>query len=159
MGSVARGCTPTWNSGLVGIHCLLLLQSNCTQRHPLSCLESSLASTLCLLIYTLEARQPRRTATQCASTSEEPVQSPMASHCCCLKSPDSPLRKMVCIQNLMGELVTHALPSVPNSCSLSVLQPLSAARQSCRLVGVPAQGLAPKISVRKGTLLQRTHSE
>lgn len=73
-----------------------------------------------LLIYSLEAGQPWSTAAQHVSTSEEPSQAPTASHCCCLKSADPPLRKMACVQNLMGEVVTHALLSVPNSCSLSV---------------------------------------
>lgn len=44
LGSVAGGYTPKWNSGSVGIHCQLLLQSNCMQRQLPSCPESSLAS-------------------------------------------------------------------------------------------------------------------
>lgn len=84
-----------------------------------------------LLIHTLTTRQPWSTASRHVSTEEghgEPSQAPAASRCHCLKSSDPRLGKMVCTQNLLGEAVTHMLPAVPNSCSLSVPEPLSAAR-------------------------------
>lgn len=41
---MAGGCTPKWNSTSVGIHCLLPLQSDCTQGQLLSWPERSLPS-------------------------------------------------------------------------------------------------------------------
>jgi len=50
-----------------------------------------------------------------------------------LKSTDPHQGKVMCTQNLLGEVITHSLPAVPNSCLLSVPEPFSTARQGYRL--------------------------
>lgn len=168
LGGVAGGCASNWDSGLVSrcmtTVCFYRNQTALTGSLPLA-QKADWPPSPChtaLLIYTLEARQPRSTASQHASTAAghgEPSQAPAASRCCRLQSTDPCLGKTGCTQNLPGEVATHALPAAPNSCSLSAPEPLSTARRGCRLAQVPAQGLAPKSRARKAAQLQRTHSE
>lgn len=152
--------TGTLVAGLRYIHCSYSNQTARTGSLPLP-QKADWPPTQChtaLLIDTLEAQQPRSTASQHVSTAKgrrEPCQAPAASRCCRLKSTGPPLGKTVCTQHLLGEAVTHALPAVPNSCSLSVPEPLYITRQGCRL----AEGLAPESHAGKAALLQRVHSE
>lgn len=75
-----------------------------------------------------------------------PRQPHATQRCCCLKSTDPCLGGAVCIQNLLGETVTHSLPAVPNSCSLSVPEPFSTARQGYRLA--QGCGTSPTLGAR-----------